>query len=94
MLISGLATVISLGAAFISGAFIPQNILSESVLNISKVFPLYYLIKNNEILGITNNFSFNSLSNYYANLLIMIGFGILFILISLIISRNQNKLES
>ena len=94
MLISGLATVISLGAAFISGAFIPQNLLSESVLNISKLFPLYYLIENNEILGITNNFSFNNLSNYYVNLLIMIGFGILFILISLIISKNQTKLES
>ncbi|MCK9492801.1 MAG: ABC transporter permease [Acholeplasmataceae bacterium] len=94
MLISGLATVISLGAAFISGAFIPQNLLSQSVLNISKVFPMYFLIENNELLAVTNNFSFSNISSYYINLMIMIGFGILYIVIALIISRRKIKSES
>jgi hypothetical protein len=45
--ISAISTVFSLGLSFISGAFVPQELVSESVLNVSKVFPMYYFIRAN-----------------------------------------------
>lgn len=45
--ISAISTVFSLGLSFISGAFVPQELVNESVLNVSKAFPLYYYIRAN-----------------------------------------------
>ncbi len=45
--ISAISTVISLGLSFISGAFLPQELVSESVLKVSKAFPMYYFIRAN-----------------------------------------------
>jgi ABC-2 type transport system permease protein len=36
--ISAISTVFSLGLSFISGAFLPQELVSESVLRVSKAF--------------------------------------------------------
>jgi len=55
---------------------------------------MYFLIENNELLAVTNNFSFSNISSYYINLMIMIGFGIIYIVIALIISRRKIKSES
>lgn len=57
-------------------------------------FAMYFLIENNELLAVTNNFSFSNISSYYINLMIMIGFGIIYIVIALIISRRKIKSES
>lgn len=46
-------TVLPLALAFISGAFMPQEFISPSVLRIAKFFPTYYFIQANE-----NTFSF------------------------------------
>ncbi len=45
--IGAISNVFSLGLSFISGAFIPQELVSESVLNVSKAFPMYYFIRAN-----------------------------------------------
>ena len=45
--ISAISTVFSLGLSFVSGAFVPQELVSESVLKVSKAFPMYYYIRAN-----------------------------------------------
>ncbi len=42
--ITAVSTVLSLGMAFLSGAFIPQHLLGRTALTIAKAFPLYYYI--------------------------------------------------
>lgn len=80
--IGSLATVLSLGSSFLSGSFVPQELLSEQVLTVSKVFPSYWFIKNNEYI------STNSIDKlYYNNIFIMIGFIILFTLISFLVRK-------
>lgn len=83
-IIGSLATVLSLGSSFLAGAFVPQEFLSEQVLTASKVFPSYWFIKNNEYIS-TN--SINQL--YYNNIFIMIGFIILFTLISFLVRKYK-----
>ncbi len=48
---SGLANVLSLGFAFLGGAFVPQAILGDSVLTVSRIIPTYWYVKSNDLLG-------------------------------------------
>lgn len=43
--------VLSLGMAFLGGAFVSQSLLSDSVLNVAKFFPSYWYVKATNILG-------------------------------------------
>lgn len=45
--ITAVSTVLSLGMAFLSGAFVPQPLLGQVALTIAKGFPLYYYIHAN-----------------------------------------------
>jgi ABC-2 type transport system permease protein len=82
--LSAIMNVVSLGASFISGAFVPQELLSKFTLNLSKFLPSYYYITNNNQLG------FNpSLSIILPNVLIMLAFSIGFIILSNIIKVRR-----
>jgi len=49
---SGISTVLMLCVSFISGAFIPQEFLSDTVLKVSAMTPAYwYILNNNKIAG-------------------------------------------
>lgn len=51
--ISVITQIISLGMSFISGAFVPQELLSGSVLNVAKFTPAYwYVAINNKIASV------------------------------------------
>lgn len=83
-IINGLSTVVSLGAAFISGVFVPQELLSESVLRISKFFPTYYFVKINET-GIS------SFLDVKYELSMQILFAIAFLVIGLYFSKVKQR---
>lgn len=90
-IISGACNVFALGSSFICGSFIPQNMLSPSVLNIAKCFPSYWLIKNNEMIVTLTQFDFSSCREIYINMLIIICFTIGIYFIIQIITRYQLK---
>lgn len=88
---SAISNVISLGTSFICGAFVPQQFLSEFVINISKIFPSYWFIKNNnEIVQITN-FDFNNMISIFSNMFIVLLFGICYFVITNIILKRRKK---
>ena len=43
-ILSVFANIIGLGLSFISGVFVPQELLSESVLSVAKCFPTYWYV--------------------------------------------------
>ena len=43
-ILSVFANIIGLGLSFISGVFVPQEILSEGVLKVAKCFPTYWYV--------------------------------------------------
>ena len=90
-LIGGIATVISLGLAFTSGAFIPQMLLGDGVLGFARLFPLYYQIKNNDLISSTNGVIPNE---FYTNLIILVGFGIIYSVITVLVNKKKIQLES
>jgi len=49
--ITAISTVLSLGMAFLSGAFVPQALMGKAALTIARGFPLFYFIRANRRIG-------------------------------------------
>ena len=84
--------IFSIGSSFLTGVFVPQEILSKNALLIGKIFPSFYYVANNNM--IANDFSKKIFLN---NIYILIGFGIIFALISLVLDKfssfNKNPIK-
>ena len=88
---NGIVNVIALGSSFLCGAFVPQQYLGETVLNIGKVFPSYWYIKNNNDIMLLNIFNFETLKPILINMVILIIYSILLFIITNIISKSRLK---
>ena len=76
---TSLATVLSLGTAFISGVMVPAELLAPGVVTLSKFFPIYYYVQaTDRIISRTP----------YRNLLgVQLLFALLFLVLGLTITR-------
>lgn len=72
--VTAVSTVLSLGMAFLSGAFVPQPLLNETALGLARIFPLYYFIH-------ANRFS-ASWAEMAPDLVILAGFACLYFLLA------------
>ncbi|MDD2435662.1 MAG: ABC transporter permease [Bacilli bacterium] len=87
----GIVNVIALGSSFICGAFVPQEFLGNFVLSIAKFLPSYWYIKtNNDIVELTN-FSLDKLGPIFTNMIIVLAFGVLFFIITNIVTKLKLK---
>lgn len=78
---------VSLGLAFISGVFVPSSILSPVIVNISKLFPVYWNVQANLII---QNRQF-ILNDYLISVLIQLCYAVVLVLLAVILSRNKRK---
>lgn len=90
-LISGISTVAGLGTSFISGAFVPQALLTPFVLNLAKFTPSYWYISNNNEIAQMTSFSFENLQTVFVNIGVMIIFTIGFYILMQFISYLKLK---
>ena len=83
--INGIVNVVSLGQAFICGAFIPTEWLPSIVIKIAHILPSYWYINTNDIVvnGIT--------SRVFINISILFMFGILFIILTNLVTYKKRK---
>jgi ABC-2 type transport system permease protein len=94
MMINALGTIISLGLAFITGIFIPQYLLGNSIKTLAQIFPSYWYIKtNNQIQAITS-WAYSDMKPFYENLLIQLVFIAIFVGITFFISKKRMRAES
>lgn len=84
--ISVVTNVYALGVSFISGAFVPVDLLPDFTLKLSQVTPSYYYIQNNHRL-MENAI----VGTMLPNVLIMLGFTVLFIVITMIVNNARKK---
>lgn len=89
--VSAISTAISLGMAFISGVFVPQEILGDSVLKIASFTPSYWYVRaNNAIIQLTG-YHFSNLSHILGYMAIQIGFTAAIISITLVVSKRKSQ---
>ncbi len=86
---SGAANVFALGSCFISGVFVPQEFLGKQVLDIAAFTPTFWYVKaNNLIVGMTN-FNSENLIPVINCMLIVMGFAIALLSVSLVIIKQR-----
>lgn len=90
--INGIVNVVALGSSFLCGAFVPMEWLPDSVLKIAHILPSYYYISTNEILTTMESFNNETLKPIITNMVVMIGFSIVFIILTNMVSRRKRKI--
>lgn len=88
-----IANVVSLGMSFLCGVFVPQSVLSETVLDIGKFLPAYWYIKaNNMIAGIGGEIF--GMRKYMICIGIELAFSVVLFCITLLIARTKKSSRS
>lgn len=86
---SAAANVISLGSCFISGVFVPQALLGKTVLKIASFTPSYWYVKSNNSIANMINFNMENLVPIFLNMLIIIGFAVAVISLTLVVIKQK-----
>lgn len=87
--IGGIVNVVALGSSFLCGCFVPISYLPNYVLKIAKILPSYYFVTNNELTKSIEIFSWSSIKPLFINNIVIICFGILFIIITNFINKKK-----
>ena len=90
--VNGIVNVVALGSSFLCGAFVPMEMLPDFVLKIAHVLPSYWYIKTNELLKTIEAFNIDTIKPILVNMGVLIGFTILFTIISNIIASKKKRI--
>ena len=86
---SAINNIVSLGMCFLSGSFVPQTLLSESVQNFSKFTPGYWFIKANDTLGSLSGYAISDMENIFKYLAIDFAFAVAILAVSLLLGKQK-----
>lgn len=87
---SAAANVVSLGCCFLSGVFVPQELLGDTVLKIASFNPTFWYVKANNSISTLVNFNKETLTPIIWSMLIMLGFAIAILSITLVIIKKKS----
>ena len=90
--LSGIVNVVALGSSFLCGAFVPMELLPDAILKIAHILPTYYYIKNNESIKSLETIDFGTLKPILINMGIILIFGIIFVVLTNIVSKKKRKI--
>lgn len=91
---NGIANILSLGFSFLSGVFVPRELLGEAALQIGKFTPTYWFVMANDSIFKLSNYSLDKLSTIFISMAVQYGFGVAFFAIALVISKkNRTSVE-
>lgn len=86
--ISAASNVVTLGSCFISGVFVPQELLSDSVLRIASFTPTYWYVKANNLIAELSQFDYSHVSTAISYMLIEMIFALAFFAITLVVGKR------
>ena len=87
--ITGIMNVFSLGSSFLTGIFVPQELLGDFASKLGKIFPSFYYVANIKNINTDLNYSF-----FNTNTFILLGFSIVFIIITIFTKMNVEKTKA
>lgn len=87
--LSGIVNVVALGSSFLCGSFVPMEILPAGVLKIARILPSYWYIQNNELIAKIETFDKESLQPLFVNGLIVVGFTVVFVIVTNVVSKKK-----
>lgn len=89
--VNAVANLVALGPSFISGAFVPQELLAAPVLRLASFTPTFWYIQANIKIGGLSDFTWPHLAPVYRNMLIEFGFALAFFAIALVVGKRNRQ---
>ncbi len=89
---SAVSNVVSLGTCFISGVFVPQAHLGDTVLKLASFTPTYWYVKTNNAIADSIILNTDTLMPLFYNMLIMVGFAVAVLVVTLVIIKQKRGL--
>ena len=86
------SNVIGLGLSFLSGVFVPLDVLNENVLRFSRFTPTYWYIRNNNLLTTQFSLTNQSIQSFREAAMIQLTFALAIFAVTLVIIK-QKKLK-
>jgi len=86
-----IANVCALGMCFVSGVFVPQYLLGDTVKQIASFTPTYWYVSAIDNIRSISTFSWANTKQVYMSMLIQLGFAAAFLVIALLIGRQRKK---
>lgn len=90
--VNGIVNVVALGSSFLCGSFVPTEYLPDFVLKVAHILPSYYYINSNELLKTIEVINIDTMKPVIINMIILLGFSILFIILTNFVFRRKRKL--
>lgn len=92
--IQAISTGLSLGLAFLSGMFVPQEFLGSAVLRVASFLPSYWYVKANNTIRDLSGYSLTSLSPVLQYMAIQLGFAAVFLAIILVVAKSKRQVTA
>lgn len=89
--ISAVCNVVTLGPCFISGVFVPQQFLNDTVLKIASFTPTYWYVKANNQISELTAFNYSTLSPSLFCMVVELAFAAAFLAIALAIGKQRQR---
>jgi ABC-2 type transport system permease protein len=86
---NGICNVLSLALAFVSGIFVPQTLLSSSMLAVAHFTPTYWYVKAINGISDLSSFSHGALTPIFNAMLIQLGFAAAIFAVAMAITRQK-----
>lgn len=89
--LSGIVNTISLAFSFLGGAFVPQDMLGDSVKVVGSFTPTFWYIKSCGFINNLNKISFENLNEFIINNVIVLAFSVAILVIGLVLTKQRKK---
>ena len=90
-MLNGITNIVSLGMCFLSGVFVPINIMDKKVLKIAQFLPVYWYEQVNDILSRHHSLNPELLGRVRMGMGIQLLFAAAFVSLILVVSRYRKE---
>ena len=92
--VQALSTALSLGLAFLSGMFVPQEFLGTAVIRAASFLPSYWYVKANNTIGRLSNYSIKNLLPVIQYMAVQIGFVAVLLALILVVAKRKRQVAT
>lgn len=89
--LAAFTNIVSLGVSFLSGIFVPQNLLGASVQKVASLTPGYWYVKAVDTITGLSVITFDGLKPVLGDMLIQLGFAAACLIIALVVTKQKKQ---
>lgn len=89
--ITAVANIITLGSCFISGVFVPQELISQSVLRVARILPTYWFVRGNGYIDSLTSWGTNASKEVSLAMSIQLLFAVAFFIAAFLVGKRKSQ---